>query len=43
MHTEFWSANLTGRNHLEDLCTDRSIIFELIFKQIGCKVVDLIC
>jgi hypothetical protein len=28
MHTEFWSENLKGGDHLEDLCVDRRIILE---------------
>jgi hypothetical protein len=39
MHTKFWSENLKGRDHLENLGTNRMIIFNWIFGK-QCEVVD---
>jgi hypothetical protein len=38
MHTVFWLENLKGRDHLEDLGTDGSIILEQILGKQGGKV-----
>jgi hypothetical protein len=36
MFTKFWSENLNGRDHLEDLAVDGKIILEWILKkQVG--------
>jgi hypothetical protein len=32
MHTKFWSENLKGRDHMEDLGVDGNTILELILK-----------
>jgi hypothetical protein len=32
MHTKFWSGNLKGRHHLEDLGVDRRIVLKWILK-----------
>jgi len=31
MHTRFWSENLKGRDHSEDLGTDRKIIEQILW------------
>jgi hypothetical protein len=36
--TKFWSENLKGRDHSEDLCTDEKIILEWILGKWGGKV-----
>jgi hypothetical protein len=33
MHKKFWSENLKGRDHAEDLDVDRRIILECILKK----------
>jgi len=33
MHTVFWSGNLEGKGHLEDLGVDSRIILELILEK----------
>jgi hypothetical protein len=38
MHTKFWSENLKGRNHVEDLGIDERIISEWILGKYGRKV-----
>jgi hypothetical protein len=38
MHTTFWSENLKGRDHSEDLSIDGKIILEWIFEKQGGKV-----
>jgi hypothetical protein len=35
MHTTFWSENLNGRDHSEDLGVDRKIILEWILGEEG--------
>jgi hypothetical protein len=40
MHTKFWSDNLKGGDHSEDLCVDGRITFELILRETGWQVVD---
>jgi hypothetical protein len=37
MHTEYWSENLKGRDHFEDLCIDGRIL-EWILKKLGGRV-----
>jgi hypothetical protein len=38
MHTKFWSEDLKGREHEEDLSVDGRIIFECIFGRYGGKL-----
>jgi hypothetical protein len=40
MYTKFWSANLMGRNKLEDLGEGSVIILDLIFRDVRCEGVD---
>jgi hypothetical protein len=42
MHTIFWSENLKGRDHSEDLGVDGRIILEWILWKIGWGSVDWI-
>jgi hypothetical protein len=39
METKYWSGGLNGRDHLEDLGTDRRII-RIDFRAVGWEVVD---
>jgi hypothetical protein len=38
MHTKFWSENLAGREHSEDLGVDGRIILELILEKLDGRV-----
>jgi hypothetical protein len=38
MHTKFWSEDLKGRDHSEDLGVDGKIILEWISEKYGGKV-----
>jgi hypothetical protein len=38
MHTKFWSINLKGRDHAQDLDIDGKIIFEWILGKYGAKM-----
>jgi len=38
MHTEFWLETLKGRDHLEDIGVDGTIILEWILEKYGAKV-----
>jgi hypothetical protein len=38
MYTEFWSGNLKGRDHMEDLGVDGRIIIEWVLKKLGGNV-----
>jgi len=38
MNTKFWSENLKGSDHSEDLGVDRRIILEYILRKYGRKV-----
>jgi hypothetical protein len=38
MCTKFWSENLKGRNHFEDLGSDGEVILEWILGKYGGKV-----
>jgi hypothetical protein len=38
MHTKFWSENLKGRDHSEDLGVDERIILEWILGKQGGKM-----
>jgi len=38
MHTNFWSENLNGRDHLKDLGVDGKIILEWILYKYGGEV-----
>jgi hypothetical protein len=40
MYTQFWSGNLKGRDHLEDITVDGQIILKNIFKEKEWKGVD---
>jgi len=40
MHTKFWSKNVKGKDHSEDLSVDGKIILEWILMEIGWKCVD---
>jgi len=33
MHTKFWSENMMGRDHSEDLGVDRRIILEFVLEK----------
>jgi len=38
MHTEFWSENIKGRDHSEDLGISRRIMLEFILEKQGGKL-----
>jgi hypothetical protein len=38
MHTEFQSKNLKGRDHLEDLSIDGSVILKCVLKKYGVRM-----
>jgi hypothetical protein len=40
MHKKFWSENLKGRDHSEDLGVDGNIVLELILEKWGGGGVD---
>jgi len=40
MHTKFWSEDLKGRDHSEDLGVDGKLILVRILGEIGCEGVD---
>jgi hypothetical protein len=42
MHTKFWSENLKGRDHAQDLYRDGKINIRIDFREIGWKGVDCI-
>jgi hypothetical protein len=37
VHAEFWSGNLMGRNHFEDLDLDKRIILKMDLKEVVWK------
>jgi hypothetical protein len=38
INTHIFFGNIKGRDHLEDLCIDERIIFELILNKYGTRV-----
>jgi hypothetical protein len=42
IRTKFWSENLKGRDHTEDLGIDEKIIFRMVLTEIGWEGVDRI-
>jgi len=40
MHTKFWSENLKGRDHLEDLGIDGMIILRVDLREIAWEGTD---
>jgi len=40
MHTKFWSGNMNGRDHIEELGVDGKVILRVDLRRIGWDVVD---